>query len=416
MLTDLLIYGNPLDMRTGWIKFSKNPVISGSNTLLPLNPDNITDQTILLPDPGGVPQDQSIIRGKGRWEGKWLLLFNHTPDMWPNDYYWSMVSADSLAPLKRGINPFSIESDVFPLYGPIDNQAPNDWIEIGGTFYAPDETYDGDSHMWISPDLIQWTDLGKIQGINGSDPGILYDGAAFYLFNESDQVINYNRLSADLVHVTEGDQILDVGGHTGDADVSFFNNQWHMFFDDGPHLHYEIGYASAAPEDFPYGWQMVHRIYGPHNPEQGQIWDDDTPAGNAFGTGDADIALEGTTLYLFTERPVGAAFRELTEVLDGEDQEIRILVEVDTTGDGLPDESTGWQTLRPGTTVRAWERPLTGRRFRIRFELETSRPAESPVIRRFRLSGQAVSPSRLSLSADPKVFGSKHLYFNKIVI
>ncbi|MCP4411421.1 MAG: hypothetical protein GY808_02450, partial [Gammaproteobacteria bacterium] len=137
--TEIIGYGKKLDMRKDWVKFSGNPVLSGENTLLPLNPENISDQTILLPSPGGVPQDQSIVRGRGQWEGKWILYFNHTPDAWPNDYYWSVAIADSLSPLKDGINPFSIDTTIFPLYGPIDNHAPNDWLEVDGITYAPDE-------------------------------------------------------------------------------------------------------------------------------------------------------------------------------------------------------------------------------------------------------------------------------------
>lgn len=61
----------------------------------------------------------------------------------------------------------------------------NDWLEGDGITYAPDETYDGDSHMWKSEDMIQWTDLGPIMDINGSNPGMTFDGRYFYLFNES---------------------------------------------------------------------------------------------------------------------------------------------------------------------------------------------------------------------------------------
>ena len=47
---------------------------------------------------------------------------------WRSD--WSFAEAASLAPLKEGINPFIIDPEYWPLFGPIDNQAPNDWIEI----------------------------------------------------------------------------------------------------------------------------------------------------------------------------------------------------------------------------------------------------------------------------------------------
>jgi len=335
---DLLAYGRQVDLTQGWIKFDGNPVLSGGNTLLPLNEKNISEETLVLPEPGGVPQDQSIVRGTGPYEGKWLLFFNHTPNKWPYEYYWSVAIADSLAPLTRGENPFYIPEDHWPLFGPIDNHAPNDWVYVDGSYYAPDENYNGDSHMWVSHDLFTWENIGRISGINGSDPGIIHDGEHFYLFNEAESAINYNRLDSTLTNVTQGETVLEVGGHTGDADVAFFNNHWHMLFDDGPHLHYNIGWARTKPSQFPGGWNIHRKIYGPHNPEQGQVWDDDTDEGNRFGTGDADMALEGTTLYMFTERPVGAAYRELHEVLNFDDIQAEIRLHIDFDGDGEVDD------------------------------------------------------------------------------
>jgi len=402
LTTSILCYGAQLKIREGWTKFSGNPVISGGNILLPLNPDNITDQTILLPAPGGVPQDQAIVRGRDDWEGKWVLFFNHTPNAWPNEYYWSAVIADSLSPLKQGLNPFKLDTTFYPLFGPINNHAPNDWLEVDGTIYAPDETHDGDSHMWRSTNMLTWEDMGPISGINGSDPGMTYDGQDYYLFNESNNELNYNRLNADFTSVIEGDTVLNVGDHTGDADVAFFNNQWHMFFDDGPHLHYNIGYAFTTAEAFPYGWNLENDIYGPHIPEQGQVWDDDTEDGNLFGTGDADIALEGTSLYLFTERPVGAAYKELTELNNLEDVAVWAMVESDLNGDQVADDSSGWKRLAGGETSWTWKKSLRGRQYRVRFKLNSSNPAKSPLIQCFILSVDKSRPSKLKLDANPK--------------
>ena len=375
-----IIYGNPIDMSQGWVKFSGNPVLSGSNTLLPLDSANITSETLLLPEPAGVPQDQTILRGSGKWQDKWLLFFNHTPHKWPYDYYWSVVVADSLASLKAGVNPFYVPSDIYPLHGPIDKHAPNDWIDIDGVYYAPDENYDGDSHMWVSQNLVDWENIGEIEGINGSDPGIVYDGESFYLFNEAHNAINFNRLDSSMTQVIEGDQVLEVGGHTGDADVSFFNNQWHMFFDDGPHLHYDIGYAVTRPSQFPHGWQMSHKIYGPYNPDQGQRWDDDTDEGNRFGTGDADIAIEGNTLYLFTERPIGAAYRELKEIFDASDQSMRISLQWDENRDGIVDGETDWIEFVAGDTSVDFQALPQNAHFQIKLGLSTDNPIESPVV------------------------------------
>lgn len=385
--TDIIAYGKSIDMTRGWIKFSGNPVLSGGNTLLPLNRKNISDQTILLPEPpGGVPQDQSIIKGKGKWKGKWILFFNHTPDAWPRNYYWSFAEALSLAPLKKGINPFSIDPHFWPLFGPIDNQAPNDWIEIEGIYYAPDETYQSMSHLWTSEDMIRWEDRGVIKNKVGTDPGIVFDGERFHLFSENGHKISHSFLDINTVSASENREVLDVGDHTGDADVSFFNNQWHMFVDDGEHLFYKISYAVTSPDSFPYGWQLFSEIYGPHNPEQGQGWDDDTPAGNNFGTGDADVALEDKTLYLFTERPIGVAYKELDELNDISGLIAEAQVWTDTDNDGSADDSTGWCKLTGGIKDITFTRPLTGTRFQISFRLKNDKPDVTPMIRSFTLS------------------------------
>lgn len=118
--------------------------------------------------------------------------------------------------------------------------------------------------------------------------------------NENGNYLTYNKLDNSFTSVTDGDTILHVEDHTGDPDLGFFNNRWHMFFDDGEHLHYNIGYAATSAEEFPYGWKLENDIYGPYNPDQGQTWDDDNENGNNFGTGDADFALEDHTLYMFT--------------------------------------------------------------------------------------------------------------------
>jgi|GEM_PF-2512427 len=380
----VMTYGNDINIRDGWQKFTGNPVVSGGNTLLPLNRDNITDQTILLPDPGGVPQDQAILRGKGTWAGKWLLFFNHTPDKWPHDYYWSFAVADSLAPLKRGINPFRIDTTAFPLFGPIDGQAPNDWLEVDGVYYAPDETHDGESHMWKSEDILNWTDIGPISGITGHDPGMAFDGEHYYLFNESGESLTFNRLE-NFTKVVEDDEVLFVGDHTGDADLGFFNNRWHMFFDDGPHLHYNIGYAMTTAEAFPYGWHIENDVYGPYIPDQGQQWDNDTDDGNRFGTGDADFAVEGNTLYIFTERPVGAAYQEIDEIYENTGQTAQVKFEFDVNGDGKADESTDWMELTLGENELTLPSEL-GNKVRVIFQLDSENANTSPLIRSFTLS------------------------------
>jgi len=399
--TNMLIYGEQIDMTNGWKKFDYNPLISGSNTLLPLNEDNITSETILLPDPpGGVPQDQAIFLGRGKWHDKWILMFNHTPNAWPNDYYWSYAVADSLAPIKRGKNPFQFEIKNYPLFGPINNQAPNDWLEVNGVYYAPDETYQSVSHLWKSEDMINWVDLGVIENKVGTDPGIIFDGDRFHLFSENGNTISHCYLDIDSLKGSENKDVLNVGDHTGDADVAFFNNQWHMFVDDGIHLKYKISYASTSPDSFPYGWKLFPEIYGPHKPEEGQIWDDDNEDGNRFGTGDADIALEGNTLYLFTERPIGVAYKELTELFNDDDQNVEVLIEVDNNEDGIKDDSTDWKELRAGKSIWNFAKPIVGNKIKIRYRINSAKSNESPLIKSFKLFSNLSSPYKLELESS----------------
>ncbi|MCD6374608.1 MAG: hypothetical protein J7L94_03725, partial [Caldisericaceae bacterium] len=39
---DYIVYGNPLDLKTGWHKAAANPLFSGSNELLPLDQKNLS--------------------------------------------------------------------------------------------------------------------------------------------------------------------------------------------------------------------------------------------------------------------------------------------------------------------------------------------------------------------------------------
>ena len=376
--TTLLTYGQEVDMGD-WKKFSGGPLVAEQGWV------HATPQTLeLSPSPEGWPQDQALVRGTGRWAGQWLLIFNIGSGAAGG---WGMAVADSLAPLKEGTNPFVVEENPYPLHeGRGPGHGPNDWIVADGTYYGIDDQREEVDRIWTSTDLTHWTSR-PIKNLVGHDSGIVYDGDRFLLFVERSSFISYCELVGERCATNEN--VLEVGGHTGDADVVFFNNRWHMFIDTNPHEDYRLGYASTAPSAFPRGWQLHSRhIIGPYNPDQGQVWDDPTPEGNAFGTGDADVALEGTTLYLTWERPVGIAFNELEEVYDGEEQAVRMKVEVDTDADGRPDASTAWHRLPTGT--HDWDEaaglePLQGGRFRILFRLETDNPNESPMLANYSL-------------------------------
>ena len=379
---DMIIYGKPQDMTKGWIKFEGNPLVCEHGW------KNASGKSLQLPkEYSEWPNDQALVRGRrGKFEGKWLLLFNIGP--WAIKG-WGMVVADSLSLIKDGKNPFYLVDDYYPLFkgttinDTVGYNAPNDWIEQHGVWYAPDESRDHKSHMWTSTDLLSWEDKGVIEGINGHDPGMCFDGNDYYLFNEDDHKITYCKSQNPLGPYEPLGEAFDVGGHTGDADVSYFNNAWHMTFDDGPHAHYQIGYATTTAEKFPLGWVQSNQFFGPHLPEQGQQCDDDTEEGNAFGTGDADLALEGTTLYMTYERPVGIAYKEL-EVSDNyKKHKVRLIVQTDKNDDGEVDEESVPMKIRDGISSIVLTPEQIEGSFRLIFSIETAAESESALIRSF---------------------------------
>lgn len=369
------IYGQPQDMSTGWTKFPGNPVIA------PTGHPHATEQSLLTPTKLE-GNDPALVKGSGQYEGQWLLIFNVGP--WASGG-WAMAVADSLAPLKAGRNPFRLVKP-FPLYTAKGRHAPNDWIQVDGRWFGPDESRNRRSHMWTTDDFSSWSNRSRIRGIKGHDPGIVYDGERYYLFLEDGDKLQYSTTKNPLDKWQRQGVALAVGDHTGDADLSFFNNRWHMFFDDGPHLNYSIGYATTTAGDFPQGWQLTNDVFGPHNPEQKQQWDDPTPEGNLFGTGDADIAIEGTTLYMVYERPVGMAWKEL-ELLDGRQQQISVQLEIDTDLDGKSDKLIPSRFLSTGNSSVVFEDVEPGN-IRLILTLSTENEDESPLLRRLAIRYQ----------------------------
>ena len=372
------VYGQKQDMSSGWQKFSGNPLISAHGWKYN------TKQTLELPfHYSAQPADQSLVKGAGQYQNQWLLFFN--VGGWAVKG-WAMAVADSLAPLQRGINPFELATP-YPLTKATGGyNAPNDWIFAEGLWYAPDESRDHTSRMWTSETLEHWVLRGAIEGINGHDPGMAYDGEYYYLFNEANDKITLVYAKDPLAKWTEwptneGGEVLDIGDHTGDADVAFFNNRWHMFVDDGIHRKYKLSYATTSPEAFPLGWELSQEIFGPYHPDQQQAWDNDNPQGNDFGTGDADIALEGHTLYLSYETPVGLAFKNL-ELIESSEQSVWARIEYQK---GKRLKTTRWIELPPGghwLTRGAFQENLPNHSWRLTIKLDSSNPLESPMINR----------------------------------
>ncbi len=378
---DLMTYGQPQDMQQGWTKFEGNPLVG------PAGWHHNTAKTLALPD-SLAGNDQALAKGTGAYADQWLLFFN--VGGWAVGG-WAAAVADSLAPITRGENPFRLV-DPFPLFAgnsrndTLGYHAPNDWIEVDGTWYAPDESRNHLSRMWTSTNLTDWVDHGPIDGMRGHDPGMVYDGERYYLFNEDDTRIQLVTATDPLGTWTAHGPVLEVGDHTGDADISFFNNRWHMFFDDGLHFYYKLGYAWTTPEEFPYGWRLSNDVFGPRTPDQGQAWDEDTPEGNRFGTGDADLAIEGTTLFLTYERPVGIAFKAL-DVTDTFEQTTTLTLEVDTNGDGVPNYVSPAQPVTPNTSKTTFTTvPKGSIRFQVNMISENT--LESPMLDRLSWSSR----------------------------
>ncbi|WP_353414222.1 hypothetical protein [Arenicella sp. 4NH20-0111] len=377
-----LSYGYLEKMDENWIKFSGNPLISEHAW------NHATDQTLQLPSHySDRPNDQSLERGHGVYEDKWVLFFNIGG--WAVKG-WGMAIADSLEPLKQGVNPFRL-AEPYPLTKATGGyNAPNDWFFHSGTWYAPDESRDHTSRMWTSKDTVSWKLEGPIEGINGHDPGIIWDGEYFYLFNEDENRITVVRSDDPLAKWTapsipvekrgewENGVAVDIMDHTGDADLAYFNNRWHMFMDDGEHFHYNLAYAWTTGEEFPYGWRLTNDAFGPFKPDQNQLWDNDTEDGNSFGTGDADIALDGNTLYLTYERPIGIAYKELG-VEKTERQ--KVYVQADYTVDGRlssgPTISVG---KRQSIKFGRLEVPDSAEKWRLNLILSTEDRDVSPMV------------------------------------
>lgn len=382
-------YGQSQSMSNGWTKFAGNPLVSEHNWV------HATEQTLQLPSHYSErPNDQSLELGRGEYAGKWLLFFNIGG--WAVKG-WGMAVADTLDPIKQGINPFKL-SEPFPLTKATGGyNAPNDWFYHEGKWYAPDESRDHTSRMWTSPDTVSWKLEGPIDGINGHDPGMTWDGEYFYLFNESNNKITLVRSkdplgkwqvplrTKDSDKGSSPDVAIDVNDHTGDADLAYFNNRWHMFMDDGEHFHYNLAYAWTTGEEFPYGWRLSNDVFGPHKPEQGQRWDDDNEQGNGFGTGDADIALDGNTLYMTYERPIGIAYKEL-ELQPTAEQAIEVQAEYTDQGVvGLGPWVALGQDLST-LDVALLKIPESSSRWRLNLKLITEDASVSPMVKKISLS------------------------------
>jgi hypothetical protein len=398
----LLAYGRLQDWRSGWKRFAGNPLICA------MEERNATPQSLRLP-PGGVdngPNDPALERGIGPYAGKWLALYCIGP--WANHGIGFAV-ADSLEPIKQGKNPFTLTENSNPLIAPDDRHdefakanSPNDWLPVNGKWYIPVEGLRHDMRnefintLWTADAKLKITRQGEIEGINGHDPGICTDGERFYLFNEDGNWITCCSAANPLGPWKDEGRVLDVGRHTGDADLLFFNNRWHMVFDDGPHRRYLIGHGWTTPEEFPRGWRLESQFFGPK-----QAWEQPTEDGNRFGTGDGDLALDDDTLYMVYERPLGIAWKDL-DVYAADPIQAKLTIELDHNGDGKTDASQALD-LRPGKNLTCSFKPAACHQYRLVMELSTRDATVSPLVKNV----LKISPGTACLSpasAEPPPF------------
>jgi len=101
-----------------------------------------------------------------------------------------------------------------------------------------------------------------------------------------------------------------------------------------------------------------------------------------LGTGDPDLAVEGTTLYLTNERPTGITYKELG-LTDDAEQTVRAWLELDTDGDGTADQLR--EHVLPAGRSRLDLRKIRAEQVQLSLRLTTQNSQEGPMIRSLRL-------------------------------
>ena len=422
------VYGQKQNMEADWEKFSGNPLISERGWSF------ARWNTLELPVYfGGQPNSQSLIRGEEHFpeelKNKWLMIFNVGEFA---EKGWAMAMADSLNPLQEGKNPFKLYEE-YPLTKATGGyNAPSDWVNVNGVWYAPDESRDGVSRMWTSENLVHWKLNGPVKGQKGHDAGAVWDGEKFYLFTQEGTQVLVNTASdplgewtlagavdqvsseQPLVEAAEGEEgalestadseakmeaeseealstvyeippkntgvALEVGEPVSDIEVAYFNNRWHMFFNLGEENHYRIAYASTTAEAFPFGWKMENTVLSPTGGKQDQKWDDDSTLGNNYGIGGADVVIEDHALYLSYDKPIGIAYKNLN-VFDAKEQEVLMRIEYLDVNDVV--FSGEWQNLKPGQSnfkLKSLGLAEDAKKWRVMLELKSKNPQETPII------------------------------------
>lgn len=286
------------DFSSGWSQFEGNPVVDKLES----------DKTFFNNNFLRKPQDPAIVKGNNSW----FLIYNVGPYALNG---WNVEEAESLEPLKSGINPFKptdkgrLGFNAFSIL-----QAPNDWVYHNGSFYAADSSFFTNSNIWKSSDLINYEKIGHIN-VSGSDPGLEYIDGYWHVFTEASTNLQRGK---KIMHTSsknirgpwkKEETVMTLDKHTGDTSLLNLGQNLHLFLDYGPHKNYSIGHAETGRISFPKGWNFTGKSITPYT--WNQTWNNPAQQGNDFGVGDADVAVENNTVYLFYERPIGVVYKDL---------------------------------------------------------------------------------------------------------
>mgnify|MGYP001803605816 CR=1 FL=1 len=88
---------------------------------------------------------------------------------------------------------------------------------------------------------------------------------------------------------------------------------------------------------------------------------------------------------MFTERPIGVAYRDLEEVYTNTGQLTEIRLEIDHNGNGKADDATDWLKLEAGAHELSLDKVMEGKQYRILLRLSSGQASTSPLVRYLRM-------------------------------
>jgi len=119
-------------------------------------------------------------------------------------------------------------------------------------------------------------------------------------------------------------------------------------------------------------WQGPQLLHGTMHP------------GTDTGYGDLKRRVDGTFVAATYYANRNSTVADLEQYTFGGER-TRLMIEVDRNGDGSPDANSGWREIYNGRSVFV-PSSLTAQRWRFRLSLRSSKPADSPMIRRLKIT------------------------------